>query len=473
MKVIERIKTLLFVGLFISSVVLASIYFAGTPRRESTVGSDLPADVLAALRGGDGSSADQLQDDQLLPEFFGIKRSGASAVGLTAGASMMRDLSELLSPWLGFALGEGAVCTAVDAGGDDAYWQTCLDSDAYCYLRYNFAVPAAVLRGHSLGDDTHAMLETAAGTLPRVREIFIFFEPIADDVCAVSRDSDGAVTLWRRTPAEEDALPTFDDFSIYLAPGVLKAYTFAGSGNADCPSRLRTLPVLSAPLTLTTLTLEQPYAVIEDTDQVSESVLTHFDYNLNKAGSYYESDTGTAVFVETHGTLRASADGILYEATDQGGLSVTDFVRKSSSALNLRDDIIACEKLVAALRQENRDLFGGEAEPQLTGVSAENGTLVLEYAYFYDNIRIGQAAPAIRLAVREHQIVSASFAVCSYRAADETVRAGGQQWMLRLVDYVQTRADLAGTDCGITLCYTAGETDPARLRADWQLYVLD
>lgn len=85
MNVIERIKTLLFVGLFVSSVVLATVYFAGAPRRESTAGSDLPSNVLAAIRGGDGSPADQLQGDQLLPAFFGIKRSGQGAVGLTGG----------------------------------------------------------------------------------------------------------------------------------------------------------------------------------------------------------------------------------------------------------------------------------------------------------------------------------------------------------------------------------------------------
>lgn len=473
MNVIERIKTLLFVGLFVSSVVLATVYFAGAPRRESTAGSDLPSNVLAAIRGGDGSPADQLQGDQLLPAFFGIKRSGQGAVGLTAGASMMRDLSELLAPWVGFALGEGAVCTPVAAGEDDAYWQTCLDSDAYFYLRYRFAIPAAVLRAHSLADDAHAMLNTAEGTLPRVCEIFFFPDPIEEGVCAVSRDSNGAVSLWLRSLEQDDSLPSFDDFSIYLVPGVLKSYSFAGSGNPDCLSRLLTLPVLSTPLTLAELTLSQPFTAIDGTDLVPESLLTRFDYNLNKAGSYYESDTGAAVFVETHGTLRASADGILYEATDQGGLSVSDFVRKSSSALNLRDDIIACEKLVSALRQENRDLFGGDAEPQLAAVVAEDGALVLEYAYFYDNIRISRPAPAIRLIVREHKIISASLAVCSYRAEDETARAGGQQWMLRLVDYVRTRPDLAGADCGIVLCYTAGETDPARLRAVWQLYTLD
>lgn len=70
MNVIERIKTLLFVGLFVSSVVLATVYFAGAPRRESTAGSDLPSNVLAAIRGGDGSPAISYKATSCCPPFL-------------------------------------------------------------------------------------------------------------------------------------------------------------------------------------------------------------------------------------------------------------------------------------------------------------------------------------------------------------------------------------------------------------------
>lgn len=463
MKLIEHIKTVLFIGLFVSAVTMAAIYIAGQPRAEAVSG--LPADVLSALRGGTGTAAARLEQDHLLPDFLGIKQEGEQAVGLLSSAAMLRDLDEALAPWGAFALGEGARAETLPADEADAYWRGCLTSDAYFYFSWRFAVPAAVLRAHSLPEDAAAMLETADGTLPRVAEIF-FFPGLRDgDVCAVSRDGDGQVTLWHRTPGEEDILPGLADFKIYLERGVLQAYTFAGEGRDDCPSGLLTLPVPAIPLTLPELALEQPFAGTGENDRVSEILLTLFSYNPNKASSYFEADTDTVVFVETHGTLRASADSLVYEAAEQGGLAVADLVRKSSSALNLRDDIIACEALVNQLRQADTACIGGDAAPQLIAVGTEGDVLVLEYAYAYNNVTIVQAAPALRLTVRAHRIVGVTLSVSCYRAAETNSRAGSQQWMLNLADYLRRRDDTA---CRISLRY-ATDADPARLRADWTL----
>ena len=47
MKLIEHIKTVLFIGLFVSAVTMAGIYIAAQPRAKAAAG-ELPADVLSA-----------------------------------------------------------------------------------------------------------------------------------------------------------------------------------------------------------------------------------------------------------------------------------------------------------------------------------------------------------------------------------------------------------------------------------------
>ncbi len=468
MKVIEHIKTVLFIGLFVSAVTMAGIYIAAQPRT-AAAGGDLPADVLSALRGGTGSAAARLEQEQLLPEFLGIKPAGKQAVGLLNGAAMLRDLTEALAPWCGFALGEGTAAEPLSSSASDRCWRECMAADAYFYFNWRFAVPAAVLRAHSLPEDSSAMLEMAEGTLPRIAEIFFFPNLLDGDVCAVSRDAEGVVTRWHRVPTAEDALPGFADFAIYLERGVLKAYTFAGAQDSDCPSTLLTLPVPDEPLSLPMLAHTHPFAGTGEDDRVSAALLGLFSYNPNKASSYYEGDTDTVVFVETHGTLRASLDSLVYEAAEQGGLAVADLVRKSDSTLNLRDDIMACEGLVDQLRQTDADCIGGDAVPQLTVIGTQGDTLVLEYTYAYNNVTVAQSVPALRLTVRGHRIIEVSVAVCCYRAGETVVRIGSQQWMLNLADHLYSRD---GTACRIDLHY-AIDTDPARLRADWTLDYLD
>lgn len=469
MKIIEHIKTVLFIGLFVSAVTMAGIYIAAQPR--GVVGGELPADVLSALRGGAGSAADRFEQDQLLPDFLGIKREGEQAFGLLSSAAMVRDLDEALAPWGAFALGEGASVETLPAEEAADYWRGCLSADAYFYFSWRFAVPAAVLRAHSLPEDGDAMLETAGEGLPRVAEIFFFPDLRDGDVCAVSRDGEGLVTLWRRTPGKDDALPDLDDFDIYLGRGVLQAYTFAGEGDDDCPPELLTLPIPDTFLTLSELALEYPFAGTGEADRVPEALLELFAYNPNKVSGYYEADTDTAVFVETHGTLRASVDSLIYEAAAQGGLAVADYVRRTNSALNLRDDLVACEALVDQLRQTATVCVGGSAAPQLTAIGTQGDALVLEYAYAYNNVTIEGDMPALQLTVRGHRIVRVALSVCSYRPIDLTSRAGNQQWMLNLGGYLHKKE--GGTArCRVSLRYAAGNT-PARLRADWTLDIVD
>ena len=170
MRTIERLKTVLFVGLFLSSAILSVFYIADASAGQGTAGANLPAEVLAALKGNTAAE-DSLLSDSLQPAFFGMKQAGEEPVGLRSGTEMMRDLNELISPWIGFALGEGSTCT-VEA--DSTRWKTCLSANAFFYLRWDGEFQAAILRAHALPDDANAMLETAEGELPQIHEIFLF-----------------------------------------------------------------------------------------------------------------------------------------------------------------------------------------------------------------------------------------------------------------------------------------------------------
>lgn len=466
-RIIEHIKTVLFIALFVGAVTMAGIYIAAQPRAETA--GDLPDEVLSALRGGGGSEAAVLSGDHLLPEFLGIKESGKAAVSPAGSVAMLRDLDEALDPWVAFALGEGASPSVLSSTDGALYWRQCLSADSYFHLSWRFPVPAVVLRAHSLPEQADAMLTAAGESLPRIAELFIFPGGRSDRVCAVSRDGAGEITLWRRTPSAEDDLPDFADFAVYLERGLLPAYSFAGAEDPGALSTLANLPVYADVLMLPELAVRAPYADVDASARVGEGVLTLFGYNPNKISAYYEADTDTAVYVGTQGTLRASAHRLAYEATAQGGLAVADLVRRSSGTLNLRDDIIACEVLVDALRRADASLAGGEALPQLAGIGTADGMLILEYVYTAGNVAIAADAPAIRLGVRDHRIVGIEVTVAAYTVTETVGRASDQRWMRNLAAHMAATQETAAEGLSIALRYTATVGDAARLRADWVL----
>lgn len=469
MRTIERLKTVLFVGLFLSSAILSVFYIADTSAGQGTAGANLPAEVLAALKGNTAAE-DSLLADSLQPAFFGMKQAGEKPVGLRSGTEMMRDLNELISPWIGFALGEGSTCTAE---ADSARWKTCLSANAFFYLRWDGEFQAAILRAHAQPDDADAMLKTAEGQLPRIHEMFLLPRgQTNDEVCAVSRDLSGQVSVWRRNNANtawDSDLPGFEDFSIYESRGGLQRFDFAAELYPDISARLQSLPVLDTLITLPALLPVYPLAEVQSPERIPGLVLECFGYNLNKATGYYENETDTAVFVETHGTLRATADTLTYEATARGGLSVGNFLERDTAVFNLRDDLAAGEALVAALRRGDRSLMGGNAEPRLTSVSAEGDTLILTFNYFYENLRIDLSSPSVTVTVRDHTVVAVSIKTIDY-VMDEYYRPSAhQQWMLQLSRYLQER-DGSDTDYAIVLSYRRDEAHDLRLIADWGLY---
>ena len=471
MRTIERLKTVLFVGLFLSSAILSVFYIADASAGQSTAGENLPAEVLAALKGNTAAD-DSLNADSLLPAFFGMKQAGDTPVGLRAGTEMMRDLNELISPWIGFALGEGSICTVET---DSARWKTCLSANAFFYLRWDGEFQTAVLRAHVLPDDEDAMLKTAEGELPRIHEMFLLPRGQTNDgVCAVSRDLAGQVSVWQRSDANSawDAdLPDFGDFSIYEARSVLQHFDFAGALYPDVSDRLLSLPVLNTPMTLPALLPVYPLAEVRSTERIPDFVLECFGYNLNKATGYYESEADTAVFVETHGTLWATADTLTYEATARGGLSVGEFLERDTAVFDLRDDLAAGEALVAALRRGDRTWMGGNAEPRFTSVLAEGDTLVLTFSYFYENIRIDLSAPAVTVTIRDHTVAAVSVKTVNYVMDEHYLPSARQGWMLQLSQYLWER-DGSDADYAIVLSYRKDEADDLRLIADWGLYLM-
>lgn len=471
MRTIERLKTVLFVGLFLSSAILSVFYIADASAGQGTAGENLPAEVLAALKGSTAAE-DSLLSDSLLPAFFGMKQAGEDPVGLRSGTEMMRDLNELISPWVGFALGEGSTCAAE---ADSSRWRTCLSANAFFYLRWDGDFQASVLRAHALPDDADAMLKTAQGELPRIHEMFLFPKGQTNDgVCAVSRDLAGQVSVWRRNDSNtawDDDLPDFDDFAIYESRRILQSFHFAGGLYSDISLRLQSLPVLDTLITLPALLPDYPFAGEQSTGRIPDLVLECFGYNLNKATGYYESEADTAVFVETHGTLRATADTLTYEATAHGGLSVGNFLERDAAVFNLRDDLAAGEALVAALRQGERRLMGGSAEPRLISVSADGDTLTLNFSYFYENIRIDLSAPTVTVTVRDHTIVAVSAKTVNYVVDEYYLPSSRQLWMLQLSQYLRER-DGGADDHAIVLSYRRDETNNLRLVADWGLYLM-
>lgn len=464
MKLLEKIKTIAFVGLFVSALVMVAVYIVGAPGRSADEQGNLPAEVLATLRGGDPDDSAGFLTEQMLPAFLGIRHGGGQEVGIRAGAEMMEDLVEILSPWFDDVLGSDAVCTTLAADEGNALWRSCMTRVNYFYMNWNFSVPAALLRAHCLPKDTLALLDTASGDQPRIREIF-FLPGSADDLIAVSRDCEGRVSSWRLDRSVQIRLPGIAAFSAYLERNVFAPFRFAGLLDARTDERLVTLPVFDSVPLADVIVTARPLAEVVDSTRISEPMLSLFAYNLNKLGSYYEADTDTVIYIETHGTLRAAADSIHYEATASGGIPVTDFVHETDvGALTLRDDLVACENFVAQLREADRACLGGTAIPMLTDIGMEDDTLVVDFAYFYDNIRIAAEMPSISLVVRGHQIISVRISALTYHSADEQMSAGGQTWMRNLAQHISG---------GYELRLEYIDHGAGRLSASWNLYQFD
>ena len=117
-----------------------------------------------------------------------------------------------------------------------------------------------------------------------------------------------------------------------------------------------------------------------------EDLFRLLNFNPDKLRYHMEAD-GTYVYVESHGILRMDTKTIAYTAAEQGGVSLSKIVGQDASG-DIYTYLRAASYIVGRLNDMDNQYTGGDAQLRLTSVSAVNGSVTLDFAFYSENVEI-------------------------------------------------------------------------------------
>ncbi|MGM9625696.1 MAG: hypothetical protein ACI3XM_08300 [Eubacteriales bacterium] len=246
----EVLKTVLLFILIVLMLVLLILLMLGqnTSRQEAIVPEER---MVVYTTGAATGYAKGMQSAHMIPAMLAFREDGGVMRCLYAADSMLKPYAALYEP-IRMLFGADSFCTLLDAEEGGALWERCARNGAYLYLRYQSALPPAVIRAYTFTDDEseteNANLDARAqGDSVYAEEVF--FVPFsvvdtdaddADEICAVTRDDAGNIAVFRygkafrQTRAETPDAPSVpadteaDDADNGSMPSIA-AYAFAAA----------------------------------------------------------------------------------------------------------------------------------------------------------------------------------------------------------------------------------------------------
>lgn len=207
-RAVEGLKTVLLFFLIVLMLVLLILLMLGqnTSRQEAIVPEER---MVVYTTGAATGYAKGMQRAHVIPAMLAFREDGGVMQCLYASDSMLKPYAALYEP-IRTLFGADSFCTVPEAEEGGALWARCARNGDYLYLRYQSALPPAVIRAYTFAEDDseteNANLDARAqGDSVYAREIF--FVPYslidtedadaAEEICAVTRDDAGNVAVFR------------------------------------------------------------------------------------------------------------------------------------------------------------------------------------------------------------------------------------------------------------------------------------
>lgn len=386
--------------------VLLLIAMAGTVVLNSsasgTLYSEPPFALSSLISGTERDTGEVAWGEYVLPSFIGLT-PGEDGLGISIGDNVVRELYAMLSPCLAAGLSEEPEPLT------EADWHAYAKSSRAVYVRYPSALPVSVLQQvarWSLSETGLSQTDTAgeSDVLP-VRELVVLLpDGENSDWQLILRDSEGGV--WRyRCPLREDypdEYPTLSQVQNFVTGLSTNFYRYRLITQPDGtyePVFLERMRVRNVLLTPGTAVMMQ-----ENRKDDLQALLVYLDFNPDKLSAHEEED-GTQVIVETHGVLQLQSDRITYTASNDGGISLQQFIGYKESYDRLSDSLRAAGTIIEAIRDIHPYYLGGDADLILTEVSRTEGRLRMVFRYAFDNLILDGCAPAVVIEVENDRVV--------------------------------------------------------------------
>jgi|GEM_PF-1289918 len=350
-----RLRNALIGVLTLSMLLLAGIYIGGTQFFSDSAA--LRAEILpdgTVPVGQNVPRSQSLHEKGLLPIAFGGIRYGGSSGGIYGGEAPAKALAEFAADPIHACLGAPSVLEASSA----AEFATAMGSN---YIFFDLLTPLPYQILYALTGEYSAPA-TSADAILADRLLLSF--PEKDR--AVLYLSDGKV-FYR---AEQSFLFKAAELQTLANDSRLSAFSLAENGVPKCEESPH---AGSLTLSANCIAEESQY----------EALYTLFGFRAN---AVREEDVRTVV--DPHGTLRLTGTRLVFTASKDGGIAVSDLLdtAKDELDIDLYDILDSSVSLVEKLREILPESCGGSLAPYLAGFSREEDTYTVTFGLHADSI---------------------------------------------------------------------------------------
>lgn len=405
-KVLGTIKTVLVIVLFLCAILMSFLSFEALQKKYSE-----PDTSALSYAYGEGIADELLAPDSLiLPETVAVGKKGAHMKAITSGAEYMNDVYRLAAKDIYFALGS---CRMERTDDDTALWNAALSSDEFIYVRYHSELSSLVIALDAEDAENRDKFDESSISPENITRIYEFLllpsSHRQGEVFAFSRSADGECIIYTaETEGNPDFLAFPSDFDIYSDAAALSNADFYGF-RSDNQLLYPTTVIYLTGLNTRKITVKEEYEDIASNTSLLGDIALLLDINPSKTGSYFDSSAEKTVYMPTHGELSVSESGILYstDRNENGGVELSEYagIDTRKEALSLYDCIITSSLLMKKIKALDKSMLGGEAEPELSAIYSENGLVVFEYKYFFNNIEIAGVPFACRMALSQDKLM--------------------------------------------------------------------
>lgn len=429
----ETIRTVTLGLLVVTLVALVIVYIGGTHiyQNMTSDAGKRPFNIEKLWSVRSDAGTDGLDKAHLLPEFIGYRIAGGSPVGSLADRESAEELYSLVGSCLSELFGSGSRCAGIDPDEGERLMNEALSGSEYIFIRYHEPVLARMIYAYAAGklvisDSDVAYVEDGVGAV-YISELVIKPD---EDVAAhrfVAYASDGDGGYFRFS--QDKSVVASDFYISKLADSGLKI-SLDGFSFSDSAYLRPRQPILDADLISENIASEP--ADVSDSKKI-DGLLRVFGYNPDKASSY--PDEYAMNYVDSGSRLRLGTGTIWYQANDAAsGLRLDTLLGyMAGDYLSVYDKLTAVDNLIKRIGGLSDEFVGGEAVLCLGDVYMNEGRLVFEFFYTYDNIRIG-GAPSLRAEIEQDRLYSFSLTAESYSGTDEESFNPPQPFILRKLE---------------------------------------
>lgn len=401
-KVLNVVIVVLVLLLFVQCGVYM-VRYAGSRRSSQEVPFD-----MRMLSASSVDAQRRLDAGLLMPEAMAVGEESACRA-LFSSAAVTEEMYAMVSECLFSAMtGE-----AVPASLSD--WTEAMQS--YVYAQYSAELPYQVICAFAAAREGEDELPRSGSLYIGVRELLL----CADDTGAFTR-----VLVRGESGVYSFMLETEQTMAEYVALADVYPDLF-------CRAELCDMGTYSTLKTSSALTTRVIYTSQGVTTMLTanESFLRLLDFNPDKLNFHVEAD-GAYVYVESHGTLHAGVDEMMYQASESGGIDVAVLGAENA---DIYAYLTAASYLIARMEEMNDLYTGGDAALRLDYVESDGLSVTLGFTFRCDNILLTDHGEntALTLTFTGDKLTMLRYRMCIARRGLEERRVSLQSWYRRML----------------------------------------